>query len=424
MIKFLKYIWSWFAALKVYWDKRMLVMLMLGFVSGLPFLLVGSTLSLWLKDAGISLAAIGLFSMVKAPYSFKWLISPIIDQCNLPLFGRLGRRRGWAVFIQLLLMAALLLMAKTNPVASPMLFVIWAFGVALFSASQDIVLDAYRIERFAVNEQAAGVAVFVFGYRVGLLFAGAGALIIADYWNWSIVYQVMAIAVLIGLVTLLFSKEPQSVKQPQARNMRAIIVNAIVKPFTDFMKRKYWVWIILFIFFYRLSDSYIGVMAYPFYDDLGFTKTQIAYIIKIYGFIATILGTFIGGVVVKRVGMVNALLFCGLLHGLSNLLYVWMVYVGNDTTSLTLTVFVENISGGMGTAAFLTYLSSLCNRKYTATQYALFTSFIGVARDVFSMSSGWVAALTSWSVFFIIASSMTFIGLIILLYLIKNKAIN
>ncbi len=423
MRKFLLILWEWIKALRVYADRRMLVMLLLGFVSGLPFLLVGSTLSLWLKDAGISLAAIGLFSMVKAPYSFKWLISPLIDQCKLPLFNRLGRRRGWAVFIQLLLITVLVMMAVTNPVISPVMFVVWAFGVALFSAAQDIVLDAYRIERFATDEQAAGVAVFVFGYRVGLLFAGAGALVIADYWNWSVVYQVMAAAVLIGLVTLLFSKEPKNVNQPQAHNMRAVVVNAIVKPFTDFMKRKHWVWIILFIFFYRLSDSYIGVMAYPFYDDLGFTKTQIAYIIKIYGFIATILGTFIGGVVVKKVGMVNSLMFCGLLHGLSNLLYVWMVYVGNDTDALIITVFIENISGGMGTAAFLTYLSSLCNRKYTATQYALFTSFMGIARDLFSMSSGIVAAMTSWSVFFIIASSMTFIGLAILVYLIHTRAI-
>lgn len=419
----MKTILAWIKSLSIYFDRRMMVMLLLGFVSGLPFLLVSSTLSLWLKDAGISLAAIGMFALVKSPYSFKWLFSPIIDQCRLPLFSRLGRRRGWAVFIQLLLMGSLLAMSLTNPAASTSLFVFFVFLAALFSASQDIVLDAYRIERFAPNEQAAGVAVFVFGYRIGVLFAGAGALIIADYWNWSIVYQIMAASVLLGTITILLSSEPTNNKASTPHNWHAILVNAVVKPFTDFMKRDKWIWILLFIFFYRMSDAYIAPMAYPFFDDIGFTKIQIAYIIKIYGVIATIIGSFIGGVVVTRLGLARSLLFCGILHGSSNLLYLWQVYAGNDTNVLTITIFVENISGGMGTSAFVAYLSSLCNRKYTATQYALLSSFMGMARDIFAATSGMVAKAVSWFGFFSITAAMSIPGILILLYLMKKKAI-
>ncbi len=416
-------VFEWIKSLKIYFDRRMMVMLFLGFVSGLPFLLVSSTLSLWLKDAGISLAAIGMFALVKSPYSFKWLFSPLIDQLNLPIFSRLGRRRGWAVFIQLLLMGSLLAMSFTNPANSTSLFVFLVFLAALFSASQDIVLDAYRIERFDVNEQAAGVAVFVFGYRIGVLFAGAGALIMADYWNWSVVYQVMAASVLLGMITILLSAEPVTVKTSQSHDWHTIIVNAIINPFTDFMKRDRWIWILLFIFFYRMSDAYIAPMAYPFFDDIGFTKIQIAYIIKIYGVLATILGSFIGGLVVSRLGLAKSLLFCGLLHGASNLLYLWQVSAGNDTSVLTLTIFVENISGGMGTSAFVAYLSSLCNRQYTATQYALLSSFMGMARDIFAASSGIVAKAVSWYGFFSITAAMSLPGIFILLYLMKKKAI-
>lgn len=413
---------GWLKSLKVYADRRMAVMLLLGFVSGLPFLLVSSTLSLWLKDAGISLAAIGLFSLVKAPYSFKWLVSPLIDQYQLPLFSRLGRRRGWAVFLQLLLIASLLLMSVTNPKLSPVLFVGWVFLAALFSASQDIVLDAYRIERFKPKEQAAGVAVFVLGYRFGTIFSGAGALFLASVLSWGHVYQIMAGGVLVGLITVLLAKEPENNRPAKPKTLRATVVNAIVKPFTDFMKRPHWPAILLFIFFYRMSDAYVAPMAYPFFDDMGFTKIQIASIIKIYGVIATIIGTLAGGAVVSRLGLVRSLVLCGFLQGLSNLVYVGQVYAGNNAQILMVNIFIENISGGMGTAAFVAYLSALCNKKYTATQYALLSSFMGAARDLFAATSGSVAMIVSWQWFFIITTLMAVPGLLILWYLIRVKA--
>ena len=414
---------NWLKSLKIYADKRMSVMLLLGFVSGLPFLLVSSTLSLWLKDAGVSLAAIGLFSVIKAPYSFKWLFSPIIDQVRLPILGRLGRRRSWAVLLQILLMAALILMSVTNPKISPWLFAFWVFLVALFSASQDIVLDAYRIERFREKEQAAGVAVFVLGYRIGTIFSGAGALFLAEFWDWSIVYQIMALGVVVGLITVLVSKEPENNKPSKPKTLRANVVNAVVKPFTDFMKRDKWAVILLFIFFYRMSDAYVAPMAYPFFDDMGFSKIEIASIIKIYGVIATILGTIIGGAVVARIGLVKALVVCGVLQGVSNLVYVGQAYAGDNTQVLMINIFIENISGGMGTAAFVAYLSSLCNKKYTATQYALLSSFMGAARDLFAATSGMVATVVSWQMFFIITTLMALPGLLILGYLIQTGAL-
>ena len=409
--------------MKIYADRRMLVMLLLGFVSGLPFLLVSSTLSLWLKDIGISLAAIGLFSLLKAPYSFKWLFSPIIDQYSLPFFSKLGRRRGWAVFLQILLIMSLIYTALTDPKLSPLMFVFFIFTVALFSASQDIVLDAYRIESFKSKEQGAGVAIFVLGYRFGLLFSGAGALFLASVMSWSHVYLIMAGGVLIGLITILFSKEPKNNRASKPYTLRATIVNAVVKPFSNFMKRDKWVLILLFIFFYRMSDAYVAPMAYPFFDDIGFSKIQIASIIKIYGVIATVLGTLIGGVVVNRIGLAKSLFICGILQGLSNLVYVGQVYAGNNAPVLMINIFIENISGGMGTAAFVAYLSALCNKKYTATQYALLSSFMGAARDLFAATSGFVANALSWQGFFIITTLMSLPGMIILYYLIKIKVI-
>ena len=415
---------KWLKSLKIYTDNRMLAMILLGFVSGLPFLLVSSTLSLWLKDDGISLAAIGLFSLVKAPYSFKWLISPLVDQYQLPLFSKLGRRRGWAIFIQILLICSLLFMSLTSPSVSPLIFVLWVFLTALFSASQDIVLDAFRIEKFTPKEQAAAVAVFVLGYRLGTLFSGAGALFLAASFTWKSVYQIMAIGVLIGLLTILCTKEPKNNKPSRPKTLRATIVNAIIKPFTDFMKKDKWPLILLFIFFYRMSDAYVAPMTYPFFDDIGFTKIQIASIIKIYGVIATILGTLIGGLMVNRLGLIKSLIICGILQGISNLVYVGQFYAGNNAFVLMINIFIENVSGGMGTAAFVAYLSALCNKKYTATQYALLSSFMGAARDLFAASSGSVAMILSWKWFFITTTLMSIPGLIILWYLLKVKAIS
>lgn len=421
---------KWRKAGKVYFDRRMLVMILLGFSSGFPLLLVFGTFNLWLKDAGVSLAAIGLFSLAKTPYSLKWMWSPIVDRVRLPLFNRLGRRRGWALFTQLWLIAALWGMAMTDPALNPVHMACFAFLMTIASATQDIVLDAYRIESFSNREQGAGVAVFVLGYRLGTIFSGAGALFMAAVMSWEDVYKIMSAGAVIGMLTILLSKEPKTEKKAEKVRKQPLMIraaeflkNSVYSPFADFMKRPDWVLILLFIFLYRMSDAYMGPMAYPFYDDMGFTKVQIASVTKIYGVAATIAGTIVGGLAVSRWGIVRSLILCGILQGVSNLVFVFQAYAGNNLYALMLTIAVENVSGGMGTAAFVAYLSSLCNRAYTATQYALLSSFMSLARDVFAATSGFLAGTVSWAVFFVITALMSIPGLLILFCLIRRQSI-
>lgn len=416
---------KWWESVQVYGDKRMLTMAALGFSSGFPLLLVFGTLNLWLKNAGVSLAVIGMFSLAKAPYSFKWLWSPLMDAVSLPLFRRLGRRRGWALFTQILLMLSIWGMASTNPAEEPLLMAFFAFLVTIASASQDIVLDAYRIESFKPREQGAGAAVFVLGYRFGTIFSGAGALYMASVMSWEDVYKIMSLGAVVGMITILCVKEPKA-PQPQKhfsqsrlQKIRDFVKTAVVDPFRDFGRRKDWKLILLFVFLYRMSDAYIGPMAYPFYDDMGFTKIQIASIIKIYGVVATIGGVLLGGVIVNRFGVLRSLLICGIFQGLSNLVFVGQAYAGNNIYVLMTTISVENVTGGMGTAALVAYLSSLCNVKYTATQYALLSSLMSLARDVFAATSGFLASVVSWQTFFFLTTLMALPGLIVWYFIAK-----
>ena len=419
---------KWLTAARIYMDKRMLTMIALGFSSGFPLLLVFGTLNLWLKDAGISYAAIGLFSLVKTPYSFKWAWSPLIDRIRLPLFCRLGRRRGWALFTQIILMLSILCMSTVNPSASPLTMAFFAVLVTIASASQDIVLDAYRIESFSSKEQGAGVAIFVLGYRFGLIFSGAGAIWMASVMSWNNVYVIMSLGALIGMIAILCSKEPaQDSKKTQVsysgslrKRIKKFLLTAVYDPFKDFMRKPDWAVILLFIFFYRMSDAYMGPMAYPFYDDMGFSKVEIAYVSKLYGMIATILGGIAGGLIINRFGIMKSLFWFGLLQGITNLMFVAQSYAGHNIYLLTVTISLDNISAGMGTTALVAYLSSLCNIAYTATQYALLSSLMSFARDLFAATSGFLADHVSWDIFFFITALMVIPGLILLAYLTKK----
>ena len=419
---------KWLTAARIYMDKRMLTMIALGFSSGFPLLLVFGTLNLWLKDAGISYAAIGLFSLVKTPYSFKWAWSPLIDRIRLPLFCRLGRRRGWALFTQIILMLSIFCMSTVNPSASPLTMAFFAVLVTIASASQDIVLDAYRIESFSSKEQGAGVAIFVLGYRFGLIFSGAGAIWMASVMSWNNVYIIMSLGAIIGMIAILCSKEPAqnekkaqiSYSGPLRKRIKKFLLTAVYDPFKDFMRKSNWGVILLFIFFYRMSDAYMGPMAYPFYDDMGFSKVEIAYVSKLYGMIATILGGIAGGLIINRFGIMKSLFWFGVLQGITNLMFVAQSYAGHNIYLLTVTISLDNISAGMGTTALVAYLSSLCNIAYTATQYALLSSLMSFARDVFAATSGFLADRVSWDIFFFITALMVIPGLILLAYLTKK----
>lgn len=423
---------KWLEASKIYADKRMLAMLGFGFSSGFPLLLVGSTLTVWLQESHIPYALIGLFSLARTPYSFKWAWSPLIDRIRLPLFDRLGRRRGWALFVQLCMLAAILAMAAINPHFHTAWMALAAFIVAGCSASQDIILDAYRIDSFKTEEQGAGSAVFVLGYRIGMLFSGAFALWLTQYLNWHRVYLVMALGTGVGIITVLLSKEPYKDRRYREKReklafgprVKRFLKESVYNPFKDFMRHHRWELILLFILLYRLSDEYKAPMAFVFYKDMGFSNTEIAYVSKIYGMLATIAGGLLGGIVVNRCGLKKSLLWFGILQGATNLAYIGQAYAGNNIYLLALTVCMDNLAAGMGTTALVAYMASLCNVAYSATQYALLSSLMSLLRDVLASTSGFLADRVSWPEFFLICSVMVIPGLGLLWYMIRKKIIS
>ena len=423
----------WLEALSVYRDPRIVSILFLGFSSGLPLALTFSTLSFWLKEEGLTNTAIGLFASVATPYSLKFVWAPIVDRADLPwLTRRLGRRRGWMVATQVALMASLVGLGSTHPAAAPMSTAVMALVVAFCSASQDIVIDAYRVEVLDESQYAAGAAAIVFGYRIGMLVSGAGALLLATFVGWFEVYATMAALVTVGLATVLVSREPRidhggqpagrssdgSAERPAASaRVIAWIYAAAVEPFLDFTRRRGWVVILAFVVFYKFGDALAGVMTNPFLLELGFTKAEIATVVKTYGLAATLAGAAAGGSLLKATGMIRCLWICGVLQMLSNLMFAVQAVAGHSIPTLTVTIGLENLAGGMGTAAFVAYLSSLCNVSYTATQYALLTSLMSAARTWLSSSGGWFADHMSWPEFFVLTTVAALPGLMLLWWL-------
>jgi len=413
-------------SVSIYLERRLIIVFLMGFASGLPFLLSGATLSIRLTEAGVSLTAIGLFALVGTPYSLKYLWAPLIDRVHLPVLSNLlGRRRSWMVLIQLGLMASIAALGLSDPQSGAGLTALFAFAVAFFSASQDIVIDAYRIEILDENQQGAGAAMTQAGYRFGLLASGAGALYLATSINWSLVYGIMAALVLIGFITALFAPIPKidTELRETIENSENWFHSTVVAPFVEFFQRNnigVAITILAFILLYKFGDAFAGVMANPFYIKIGFTKVEIANVSKIFGVFATLLGVFAGGLVVKRLGILQSLLYCGLLQMLSNLMFAAQAAIGPKVGFLFLTIGIENLSGGMGSAAFVAYLSLLCNKAYTGTQFALFTSFMAFGRTWLSAASGWLADQTNWVTFFIASTFVALPGLLMLLWMIRR----
>jgi PAT family beta-lactamase induction signal transducer AmpG len=414
---------GWLGALKIYRDSRLVAIFVMGFASGLPLALTGATLGIWLKDAGVSLAAIGFFALVGIAYNLKFLWSPIIDRAPLPVLGRiLGRRRGWALVIQCLLALAILAMAGADPRQAPEMTALFAVMVAFCSASQDIVIDAYRVELLEPHEQGAGAAATQLGYRIGMLASGAGALFIAEFHGWAMAYTTMAGLVGIGMAAVLLTREPAASAQAAAQAAKhpgfiAWVGDAVIAPLADFARRPAWIGLLLFVLLYKFGDALAGVMAGPFYIAIGFSKAEIAAISKVFGVIATMLGVFLGGLVVYRLGVFRGLLICGVLQMLSNLMFAAQAAIGHNQAFLMATIFTENVTGGMGSAAFVAYLSSLCNLAYTATQYALLSSLAAMGRTVLSSWGGVLAEKLDWVLFFILTTGAALPGLLLLLWL-------
>ncbi|HWK45010.1 MAG TPA: MFS transporter [Stellaceae bacterium] len=404
--------------LAAYREPRLLAILLMGFSSGLPLALTFSTLSVWLRQAGISRTDISLFGLAGLAYTWKFAWSPLVDRLPVPLLTRwLGRRRSWAVLLQIGLLLALLALGQCDPTVNVTALAACTVVVAFLSASQDIVIDAFRVDLLTAEQQGAGAAATQLGYRLGMIASGAGALYLADAVGWQATYRFMAALMLIGVATVLLTPEPRAPAAPAGDWLKT----AVLDPFADFMRKPGWILILLFILLYKLGDATAGHLANVFYVDTGFSNTDIANVSKLFGVGAAMLGIFLGGIIVHRLGVMRALLVCGVLQMASNLMYIPVALAGPDVGVLTLSVATENIAGGMGSAAFVAYLSGLCSPAYTATQYALLSSLMAVPRTFLASLGGAVADQLGWIGFFGFATAMAIPGLLLLVWLLRRQ---
>ena len=425
----------WRDALRVYREPASLRMLLLGFSAGLPLLLVFGTLSFWLREAGVNRSTIGHLSWVGLAYGFKWLWSPLVDRLPIPVLTRLlGRRRSWLLLSQAVIMLALVGMATTDPRLSVTPIVWAALAVAFASATQDIALDAYRIESASVQRQAALAATYQTGYRLAMIWAGAGVLWIAarsEVANlasyqpgaWQTAYLVMAASMLLGIGTVLAAPEPARRAIAPAKNLAEWLQAALVAPFADFIGRYRWqaVLILALIALYRISDVVMGIMANPFYVDMGYSKDEVAAVTKVYGVVMTLVGAFVGGALGMRFGVMRILMLGAVLSASSNLLFAWLAGHGHDVGALIFVISVDNLSSGIASAAFIAYLSGLTNVRYSATQYALFSSLMLLLPKFLAGFSGEVVDAFGYAWFFV-ATALLGIPVLLLIGLALRHA--
>lgn len=425
---------SWGEAARAYLQGRVLALFFLGFSAGLPYLLVFSTLTAWLRDFGVERTVIGFFAWVGITYSIKVLWAPVIDQTPLPILDRLlGRRRSWMLLAQVGIAAGLVGMSFTDPTLNIGLIALYALLVAFSSATQDICIDAYRIEVADDDLQGAMASTYVAGYRLALLAAGAGALYLAEYWSWAVAYQTMALLVGVGIVTTLLVRSTEHVARASywqgdtlALRLGHWFSNAVAGPFFEFFRRngRSALGLLALVAVYKLSDVTMGVMANPFYLDLGFSKTEIADVTKVFGFFMTLAGTALGGLLVLRYGIAWPLLLGAVLVAATNLAFAFLAVTEPSLTLLAVVVSADNLSGGIATAVFIAWLSSLTSRSYTATQYALFSSLMTLPAKVISGGSGWMVDTFSYFTFFTTAAALGIPAIVLALWAGKKIAIS
>lgn len=384
---------------------RMLIALLMGFAAGLPLLLTLTLLQAWMTSAGVDLATIGLFALVGLPYTVKFLWAPFLDRFT-PL--ALGRRRAWLLLTQLALISAIVLMAFASPGQAPLGLVLAALLVTFFSATQDIVIDAYRREALLDEELGLGAGLYVPGYRAAMLLVGGGGLVLADQIGFPGVYLAMAGLMGIGVLTTLLAPEPQVAVTP--RTLR----EAVIDPFAEYFKREHALLILLFIVLYKLGDQMASHMTIPFYLEMGYSNTEIGAVVKTFGVIPTLFGGLVGGILMLRMGIYSGLWLFGIAQGISTAGFVILIYSGHDLAWLAAVIAFENLSAGMGTAAFIAFMGHLTNKRFTATQFALLTSLMGVPRVFFSAPTGYMAQALGWEVFFLTCAVIAIPGLVLL----------
>ena len=392
---------------------RMLVALMMGFSCGLPLLLTITVLQAWMKAEGVDLSVIGLMSLVGLPYTVKFLWAPFLDRYIPPLFGR---RRGWLLIAQSGLMISIIGLGTSSPANHPAMMAFTAFLVTFFSASQDIVVDAYRREDIADAELGFASSLYINGYRIGMLLAGGGGLILADHMPFSMVYLLMGAALLPGIVTTLLAPEPKINGNPP-RSLRAAVIDPLIEYFTRFGA----FWVLAFILLYKVGDSMASTMTTPFYLDLGYSNTEIGTVVKLFGFWATIGGALFGGILTLKIGMYASLWVFGILQSLSTACFALLPQFGHSIPALAAVIGFENLSSGMGTAAFVAFMAMMTDKRFTATQYALLSSLMGIPRVIASAPTGYAVKIFGWETFFIGCALIAIPGLLILL---KSSAFN
>jgi PAT family beta-lactamase induction signal transducer AmpG len=388
-------------------SRRMLVAFVMGFSSGLPLLLTMGVLQAWMKDEGVDLTWIGMITLVQVPYTWKFIWAPFLDRFILPF---LGRRRGWLLIAQLALMTAIAGLGYSDPVKNTGLMVFTAILVAFFSATQDIVIDAYRREDLPDEELGLGSSMYIYGYRLGMLLASGGGMIMADLMPFSRVYLFMAGCMLPGVLTTLLTPEPET-ETGTPRSMKEAVVN----PLVDYFSRREALWILAFILLYKLGDTMASAITTPFYLEIGFSKTEIGTVVKIFGTGATMAGAFTGGLLLLKMGINRGLWIFGILQALSTAGFALLAKIGYNIAMLSGVIAFENLSSGMGTAAFVAFMASITNKKFTATQYALLTSFMGLPRAMASSVTGFMAKHIGWESFFILCAVIAIPGMLLLL---------
>jgi PAT family beta-lactamase induction signal transducer AmpG len=420
---------GWLQALGIYRNPRVAAMLFLGFSAGLPFALVAGTLAAWLTRSGVSMSSVGMFAWVGILYAFKFAWAPLVDQVRIPLLTRaLGRRRSWMLLAQVGVAAALLAMASYGPTGNLVVFAGLAVFVAFSSATQDIAVDAWRIEAVDADMQGAMAASYQLGYRVALLVAGGGALAIGGEYSYGLAYQAMALLMGVGMLTVLLVKEPAASLSAAATQLSitadpvAWMNHAVVQPFADFFQRNasQAALILVFIGIYRISDMVLGVMANPFYLETGFNELQIFGYVKTVGLVAVLGGATLGGVAVLRYGLGGPLVFGAIILAITNLSFAGLAMLGANVPFLVLTICADNVAQGFTGTVFIAYLSSLTNVSYTATQYALFTSLMVLPGKILSGFSGIVVDAVGWVTFFIYASAMGLPAIVLAMMISRN----
>lgn len=428
---------SFASTLAVYLRPRVLIVMFLGFSSGLPLALSGSTLLVWMRETGVDLGTIGLFALVGTPYTLKFIWAPVVDALDVPLLSRwFGRRRGWLLLTQILLIAAIIFLGACDPATAPAMVAFGALLVAAASATQDIVIDAFRVESLPDNEQGAGMASYVAAYRIGTLASTAGALFLVtgfeglglskgDAWAWG--YYTMAILAVIGIFTTFLAREPElraGAAHPDKTTHNALqrVITSAVGAFSEFLTRDSAFVVLAFVILYKLCDAFAGTMTAPFVIDLGFTRNDYAAIVKGVGLAATLIGGFAGGAVYRAFPIATSLWIGAILQMVSNFVFTWQAYVGVKLWALTITIIVENFTGAIGTVIFVAYLSALCKSPlHTATQYALLTALAAIGRTYLSSSAGFLAEAVGWGTFFMLSAVVAVPSLILLVWLQRSN---